>query len=148
MWRSNAARRFFSVAELERIAGAIAALESATSAEVRVHLEDRCPGDALRRAREVFAGLAMHETRERNGVLLYLATVDRKVAVIGDEAVDRAVPPGFWREVCDELAAHMARGRRQEAVLAALERIGTVLRRCFPCRDGAENELPDEVSIG
>ncbi|HET7875067.1 MAG TPA: TPM domain-containing protein, partial [Methylomirabilota bacterium] len=70
-------RRVFSDDDLEAMRAAIARTEAQTSAEIRLHLEPRVPrannGDALIRARQVFAHLGMHRTARRNGVLIYLA---------------------------------------------------------------------------
>ena len=39
-----------------------------------------------------FETLAMHKTELRNGVLFYLATDDRKFAILGDGGINAAVP--------------------------------------------------------
>ena len=148
MQRGSSARSFFTVQELETIKEAISRLEAQTSAEVRIHLEDRCPDDAMARAKRVFEELGMTATAERNGVLLYLATKDRKLAIIGDQGIDQRVVKGFWNEIVCDLTQALARGERLAGILAALERIGQVLARFFPPRPDDVNELSDEVSIG
>src|SRR5262249_26316728 len=92
------ARRFLSEPDFDVIAGAIRAAESRTSAEIRVHLERRVPRrlfrrrhDVLARARQVFRRLGMHRTADRHGVLIYVAVMERRLAVVGDEGIHARV---------------------------------------------------------
>lgn len=41
---------------------AIAQAEKATSGEIRVHLEEKCGDDVIKRATQIFAKLNMHKT--------------------------------------------------------------------------------------
>jgi uncharacterized membrane protein YgcG len=115
--RNDVPRKFFSADEQLRLRDAIAAAEKRTSGEIRLHLERDVPtkapanGDAYLRAREVFAGLKMHETADRNGVLVYLATRTRKFAVLGDEKLHERVGEAFWNDIRDLMAAHFREDR-------------------------------------
>ena len=80
-------RRFLDEADLAAVAAAVATAEAATSAEIRVHLDARCPGEALARAALVFERLGMHRTAARHGVLVYVSIEDRKLAVLGDRGI-------------------------------------------------------------
>ncbi|HEY7520897.1 MAG TPA: TPM domain-containing protein [Methylomirabilota bacterium] len=149
------ARRFFSGADLEAIAGTVNAVEERTAAEIRVHLERRVPrgrrapaGDALARARDVFLALKMHETRLHGGVLIYLAVDDRQLAIIGDEGIHARVDPGYWEAVRDRMLERLRGGAARDAVLQAVEEVGAVLAREFPRRPDDVDELPDDVSLG
>ena len=85
--------------DLEAIAHAVRVAEGHTSAEVRVHLDHRCKGDALEKAVAVFERLGMHKTADRHGVLIYVAVTDRKLAVIGDRGIHERVGEDYWRRV-------------------------------------------------
>jgi uncharacterized membrane protein len=147
------AQRLFSADDFTAIAGAVGRAESATSAEIRVHLErrvHRLPGqqaDALRRARKVFAHLGMHLTAERHGVLIYLALDDRKLAIVGDEGIHRRVGDAYWEGVRDLMVGRLREGRALDAVLAGVAEVGRVLAEHFPRRPDDLNELTDRVSI-
>ncbi|HYB72849.1 MAG TPA: TPM domain-containing protein [Candidatus Sulfotelmatobacter sp.] len=140
--------RFFTRAEEHRIVAAIQHAEHETSGRIRVHVEGHCPGDATARAREVFASLGMHRTQQRHGALIYLATKDRKFAVVGDEGIHAAVPPGFWGEIRDAMAGDFRRGRFCEGICHGVVAIGQHLKAYFPGRPEDRNELPDEISTG
>ena len=149
------ARRLFSRADFEAVAAAVNAAETRTAAEIRVHLERRVPrarrapsGDALPRARDVFVALRMHETALRSGVLIYLAVEDRKLAIVGDEAIHARVAPGYWDAIRDRMVERLRAGAACDAVVQAVHEVGTVLAREFPRRSDDVDELPDDVSLG
>lgn len=138
----------FTPDEQQRIVEAIRQAETATSGEIRVHVEPNCPaGDPVQRAIEVFAQLGMHRTKAQNGVLFYLAHVDRKFAVLGDKGIDAKVPTGFWESTKDLLRGYFAKGEYVEGLSQGIERAGQQLRQYFPY-DGATdtNELADDIS--
>lgn len=145
-------RALFADDDLGAVIAAIRRAEAGTSGEVRVHLERRLPpsarGDALVRAREVFARLGMSRTAARNGVLIYLALNDHRLAVVGDEAVHARVGDGYWNRLRDGLVERLRAGRAREAVVAAVEDVGEVLSQHFPRRRDDVNELSDDVSAG
>ncbi len=152
--RSDDPRKFFTAEERERLVRAIAAAELRTSGEIRLHVERDVPrkepvgGDPYERAREVFASLGMHQTAERNGVLVYLATRTRRFAVVGDEELHKRVGDGFWRDVVELMAGEFREGRFVEGLERGIALIGEKLREHFPHRDDDVNELSDEISFG
>ncbi len=81
------ARKFLTEEQEERIIDAITRAEADTTGEIRVHIEFDCKGDPLKRAAKLFHRLKMDRTRRRNGVLLYIASKARKVAVYGDSGI-------------------------------------------------------------
>lgn len=139
----------FTPDEQQRIVDAIRQAEKATSGEIRVHVEPNClAADPLQRAIDVFAHLGMHQTKAQNGVLFYLAHIDRKFAVLGDKGIDDRVPTGFWESTKDLLRGHFANGEFVEGLSLGIERAGQQLRQYFPY-DGLTdtNELTDDISI-
>lgn len=147
------AERLFGAADFTAMAEAVRRAESATSAEIRVHLERRVHRwplerpDALRRATRVFAHLGMHLTAQRHGVLIYLAVEDRKLAIVGDAGIHQHVGDAYWEGVRDLMLARLREGRALEAVLAGVDEVGRVLARYFPRRPDDQNELSDQVSV-
>ncbi|MBA3664646.1 MAG: TPM domain-containing protein, partial [Bacteroidetes bacterium] len=83
------ARNFFTKDEQQKLTNAIAEAELKTSGEIRVHIENFCLGNELNRAQKLFTKLGMHKTVKRNGVLIYVAALSRKVAIVGDEGIHR-----------------------------------------------------------
>src|SRR4051812_10186729 len=97
------ARHFFNKQEQQIIFDAITKAEGYTSGEIRLHIENFCFGSELTRAAKVFEKLKMHQTAERNGVLIYIATLSRKIAVIGDEGIHQKLGKEFWDHVVADL---------------------------------------------
>jgi uncharacterized membrane protein len=148
-------RQLFGPGDLEAIAVAVGEAEKTTSAEIRVHLDRRLPthagvpaGDALAHARHVFVRLRMHETTHRNGVLVYLAVEDRKLAIVGDDAIHAHVGDQYWTAVRDAMVERLRRGQAREAIVHAVRDVGGILQKVFPHQPDDRNELSDEVSLG
>lgn len=140
-------RGFLGDADLGAVAAAIGAAEATTSAEIRVHLDARCPGEAMARAVKVFERLGMHRTAARHGVLIYVAIEDRKLAVLGDRGIHERVGQAYWDRLVEAVLAHFRQERPRDGLVHAISEVGTVLRRHFPRRPDDVNELPDRVSI-
>lgn len=129
------------------IVNAIRQAENATSGEIRVHIENHCRKPVLDRAADVFAALKMHKTALRNGVLIYLALQDHKMAILGDAGINAKVPPDFWENIKNHMIEHFRQGRLTEGLVQAILSAGDALRAYFPHQVDDRNELPDDISF-
>lgn len=136
-----------SVDDLEAVARAVAEAERHTSAEIRVHLDHSCEGDALQQAIKVFERLGMHRTVERNGVLIYISVTDRKLAIIGDKGIHDRVGEAYWQALVAAVRERMSQQQSRAGLVLALAEVGRELSRHFPRRPADKNELSDEVSL-
>ena len=132
----------------EKIIAAIGEVESKATAEIRVHIEKKCPYDVMDRAVQVFANLHMHQTRYRNGVLLYIAYEDHKFAIIGDAGINAKVPQDFWQQQRQWLGEHFQNKAFTQGICQCIDSIGSELVKYFPYESGDINELPDDISYG
>ena len=139
-------KKFFTPEEQERITGEIRKAEEKTSGEIRVHLDCCAREDALDKARKIFEGLGMTRTEQRNGVLIYLATENRKFAILGDEGIHRVVPENYWEDVKDKMQAEFQKGRFLEGICFGVREIGEKLKTHFPVKENDRNELPNTIS--
>src|ERR1700749_4581381 len=137
----------FNEDEQHRIRVAIEDAEKHTSGQIRVCIEKSCDEDVLDRAARYFHKLDMHKTKHRNGVLIYLATVDRKFAIIGDEGIDKVVPANFWDSTKEDMLAHFKVGDLVEVIVTGLQIAGKQLQKYFPHHNGDANELPDDIAF-
>lgn len=137
-------------AQEEALVAAIRQAEITTSGEIRVHLEDHCPTpEPLDRAAQVFAELGMHKTALRNGVLFYLAWQNRQFAVIGDAAINEAVPDDFWEITKETVLAQFRQEHYAEGLTRGVKMVGEQLRKFFPYDAATDkNELDDSISYG
>ena len=141
-------RGFLSEGDLEGLRRAIIDAEAGTSAEIRVHLDHRCPGDPMARAVTVFERLGMHRTALRHAVLVYVAVADRKLAVIGDEGIHDRVGQEYWDRLVAAITTHFRDERPRDGFVHAVGELAAALAQHFPRRPGDVNELGDEVSLG
>lgn len=132
--------------EDRRVVEAIQQAERNTSGEIKVHIENHCKGDVEERSLKVFNHLKLNQTKQRNGVLIYLAVKDRKFAILGDEGIDKVVEDGFWNEVKDLMLNHFKEGRFTEGLEQGILRCGEKLKAYFPYQSDDVNEIPDDIS--
>ena len=129
------------------IVDAIRQAEKATSGEIRVHIENHCRKPVLDRAADVFAALKMHKTALRNGVLIYIALQDHKMAILGDAGINAKVPSDFWENIKNHMVDHFRQGRITDGLVEAILSAGNALHSYFPHQADDRNELPDEISF-
>jgi len=144
------ASHLFSAEEKALVEAAIAAAEHRTSGEVRVFVESKCRFmDAIDRAQELFSELGMHQTQQRNAVLVYVAVIDRQLAVYGDQGVHEKVGDTFWNDSVKTMLSHFNRDNYAQGIATVVQEIGEELREHFPY-DAANdrNELPDDIVFG
>jgi uncharacterized membrane protein len=141
-------RDFLSEADEQQIVHAIEQAEELTSGEIRIHLESTFSGDHFQRAQEIFVELGMHETAQRNGVLIYVAYDDHALYVIGDEGINSRVETDFWTCTVDAMLEKFRQDAFCEGLLAGVNRAGERLATLFPRTINQQNELANTLSKG
>jgi uncharacterized membrane protein len=139
---------FLTQNEEQSIVDAILKAEKNTSGEIRVHIEATAKIDHFSRAQQVFHLLKMDNTKDENGVLIYVAVTDKKFVIYGDKGIDEAVPRGFWESTKDVIASHFKDGDFKEGIVQGVLKAGKELEAHFPWNHGDINELSDAVSKG
>lgn len=135
-------------AEIGEIENAVLLAEQKTAGEIKVHLEQYCKTDPIFRAKALFATLGLSSTRDRNGVLLYVAVLDHKFAIIGDKGIHEKVGQDFWNHTAQIMKIHFANGRIAEGISAGVKSVGDELSTYFPIKPDDTNELDNAVSLG
>ena len=138
--------KFFKPEEEKAIIAAIQSAESNTTGEIRVHLEYDYKGDILTAAVKTFYHLNMHETKGRNGVIVFLVPKRKQFAIYGDEGINKVVPSNFWDDVRDVMLQDFKQGNFSKGICKGIERIGKKLKVYFPGIHDDINELPDDIS--
>ncbi len=141
-------KHFFSSSERRQIVEAITRAEKLTSGEIRVHVEPKCSGIVLDRAADVFHKLEMQKTVLRNGVLIYVAWEDRKLAVIGDKGINEAVPADFWDSTVEKMTNLFREQKYVDGIVHGIDEAGRQLTKYFPYYAGDKNELSNDISEG
>jgi len=139
---------FFADSSSRKIVQAIHDVEQKTYAEIRVHIEDDCPSNPVDRALEVFHKLKMSNTKNQSGVLIYISTDDKKIAVIGDVGIHQQVGNDYWDRIVQDMIRVIAQKDLTDGIVYGIEEIGKKLIRYFPERSTVVDELPNEISYG
>lgn len=140
---------FFTEEEQKAIVASIRAAEKRTSGEIRVFIESRCSYvDAINRAAEIFFGLKMEQTEDRNGVLLYFAMKDHQMAIFGDEGIHNKVGTDFWNKEVRKILLEFRKENHAQGIINIITEIGDALVYHFPYENEDRNELPDDIVFG
>lgn len=139
---------FLTQTQEQEIIDAIRAAEKNTSGEIRVHLERNSDKDPLERAKEVFYFLKMDKTKNKNGVLFYVAVDDKKFSVLGDEGINSLVPDDFWNSIKDTVIQRFSRGSYSDGLKEGILATGQKLKEYFPFQINDKDELSNEISSG
>ena len=139
---------FFTASQQEAIQASIATAELNTSGEIRLHVDGKCPGDPVAKAIKVFEKLKMHETELRNGVLIYVAIKDKKLAIVGDKGINEAVSDDFWDAIKNDLVFRFKEGKYTEGLVEGIHASGEQLKAHFPYQSDDTNELSNDISFG
>ena len=146
------ARGLFPEASLQRITDAIAADEARHRGEICFAVESALDWRAVwqgqqarARAAEVFSQLRVWDTRENNGVLIYLLLADHRIEIVADRGLDGQVSAEQWRGVCQLMEEQLAAGNPEQAVLHGVDALGGLLAGAFPRAVHQEDrdELPN-----
>lgn len=143
------AKPFFTDEEQQQIVAAIRAAEKRTSGEIRLFIESKCSYvDALDRAAEIFFGLKMEHTEDRNGVLLYIAVKDKQLAIFGDKGIHEKVGTEFWNKEVRKILSEFSKQHYADGLVTIVTEIGEALVHHFPYENEDRNELPDDIVFG
>tara|TARA_R100000655_G_scaffold86027_1_gene125967 strand:- start:287 stop:730 length:444 start_codon:yes stop_codon:yes gene_type:complete len=140
---------FLSKQEEEKIVDAIRTAERKTSGEIRVHIEPTAGKmDIFDRAMEVFHALKMDNTKQANGVLIYVAVEDRNFVIYGDKGINDVVPDNFWESTKDMIVSQFKIGDFAKGLIDGVLKAGEELQKHFPWDEMDTNELSDQISKG
>lgn len=97
------------------------------------------------RAEAAFLEEEVFRTRDRTGILVFLAIYERRALILADAGINQAVPDGVWQGLVDDLVQGIRDDRAMEALCTTIERCGQVLQQ-YDVGTGAENR--DELNNG
>lgn len=100
------------------------------------------------RAEAAFLEEEVFATRDRTGILIFLALFEHRAVILADEGIHRAVPEGEWQHLVDDLITGIKGGRAAEALVDAIARCGGLLQQYeVERRHDDRDELPDAPRI-
>lgn len=139
---------FLTAKEEQEIIEAIRVAERETSGEIRVHIEQQCNIDVYERTTDVFHLLKMDNTKQQNGVLIYVAVDNKAFVISGDQGINNVVGADFWNSTRDKISLHFKSGNFKQGLIEGIKEAGKVLSEHFPWKHGDKNELDNSISKG
>ncbi len=97
-------------------------------------------------ARE-FIRRGLTRTREKTGVLIYIALAERHAEILADTGIADRVDADVWRGIIADLTAAIRDGRIADGLAAAIRRAGAILEEHVPPRLDDEDELPNKIIL-
>jgi uncharacterized membrane protein len=139
--------QFISQIDEPAVVAAIREAEARSTGEIRVFITCGKVTEPMAAAAVEFAKLGMNQTKDRNGVLIYISPRARTFAIVGDEAIDRRAGARVWEDAASALTAAFIAERWTRGIVEAIRLAGDALAQWFPPDPGTNrNELPDAIA--
>ena len=90
----------------------------------------------------------MDNTAARNGVLIYIAVLDKSFAIYGDKGINQVVQSDFWDCTKNTMEEHFKKGAFKQGIIAGILNAGEQLAKYFPWDHSDADELSNEISKG
>jgi hypothetical protein len=95
------------------------------------------------RAIEMFSQLAVWDTENNSGVLIYVQVVDRRIEIVADRGINARVGQREWEAIARRMETAFRAGRYEAGTLEGIREITMLLARHFPPSDANPDELPN-----
>ena len=96
------------------------------------------------RAAEAFLEEQVFATRERSGVLIFVALFEHRVLILADQGIDACVEESAWAAISNDVAAGVRRRKAAEALIDAVQRCADLLVEHGMSPKDSKNELSNE----
>ena len=131
--------------EIKKIELKIEAAEKLTSAEFKVIIARRSWFGFRKKAMRLFRKYKLHQTKDRNGVLLLILEKDRRILIYGDEGIHRKVGAAHWEMIRDQVIGNFKQGDFAEGLALGIHMIADSLIEFFPATENQTDEISNEI---
>ena len=131
--------------ERRRIANTVTAAERSTTAEIKVVVKQYGWRDIRDQAERIFRELGLHETKNRNAVMILVVLANQEFLIFGDQKAHKNVPDQLWEDICDEMRNDFSRGEFCLAICNGVREVGRHLVAAFPSNGKTVNQFSDQV---
>lgn len=101
-----------------------------------------------RRAAVAFLDEEIFATRDRTGVLIFLALFEHQIRILRDKGVEDKISPSAWSEIADALTRGLRSGHPGSALVRAIEASGNLLTKSGVARRADDrDELSNEPRL-
>ena len=110
----------------------LAEAETKSTGKIMVHMDGWCKTSALFKAKNRFAHFRLDRLKGKNGVLIYLAYKEGKLAVVCGSGISSRVAPDLWDQLADEMRALAEKGDYFSALHTGVVRCTEQLVQHYP----------------
>lgn len=148
----NFIKQYLPDESLNKISKRISDVEKKTSGELRVCIKKkRAILHMFSSSRDIamkeFYKLNMHRTVDKTGVLFLILFDEHKFEIIADEGINSKISHDTWNSITDDLKKYFTDKNYLDGIIYTLDKIGEVLIKEFPLKQGDRDELSNEVII-
>lgn len=83
----------------------------------------------------------LHQTKDFNGILLYISVMERVVWILADTNINAKINQKEWDSIIADLTSGIKAGNPAESICEAVRRIGHILHCHFPYQKDDKDEL-------
>ena len=87
----------------------------------------------------------LYRTKHETGVLIYVSIFERRVWVLGDRGINEKVGEDAWAGLVEMITGGIRNHNQADALCAAVDRAGEILRKHFPITPDDTDELPNLI---
>ena len=92
-----------------------------------------------------FFDQGLYRTRDETGVLVLISVFERRVWVLADRGISAKVVEGQWDDIVSMITDGIRQKRPADAICAAVEKIGDLLKTHFPVKPDDTDELKNLI---
>jgi putative membrane protein len=97
-------------------------------------------------AERVFGEYKLFETKQRNGILVFVSLFEHKIEIVPDKGLKEKIGEDEWKKVVDGMKPSLKAKRFEEAFTLSISKITEILQTNKMERTGDNsNELPDHL---
>src|SRR5436309_478602 len=142
-------RKMLRLIDVRRVQEAIATAETMTSGEIAVSVSRLFWGSVERAAQKAFVRLRVTQTRDHDGVLIFVVPARRRFVVLGDSGIHEKAGQEFWNHVAAAVSEKFRDGDFTGGLVRGIEKIGEELAAHFPYDPATDkDELANDVDFG
>lgn len=102
---------------------------------------------SLRRAQLEFFHSELNTTKYQTGFLIFVSLLEKRVVVLGDEAIAKVIPQSEWDALVQDLVSQVKVGKFTDGMCKAVTHAGEILQKSFPAPSENNNELSDHLVV-
>ncbi len=100
------------------------------------------------RALEVFFTQNIHQTEKRNGILIFVSRLERRIELIADKGIHDFVGDDFWKEIVAKMVSEMKQKNYSQAMIDGISLCADKLSVHFPADKNKINQLANKTLQG